>query len=329
MNLLVKTKFGSHLYGTDTPTSDIDIKGVYLPEARDILLQRVKDNVNTQTKVDKHARNSADDVDMEVFSLQEYLRLLMEGQTVAIDMLFTPSDFYLMESSPEWRQVLEHKEKFVHSGSSAFAGYCKTQSNKYCLKGTRLSTVRGALELVGKLYDSGSGYQRLSDFEKQMAEFNEGKEFANFVDCKGPKEGTFTKHWEVCNRKIPFHATVKYTHERLSDVVNEYGDRAKKAEENAGKDWKALSHAVRVCQEAIELMNTGKVTFPRPEADLLLQIKKGEMEYDLVAALIEKGLAELEVATANSTMRKKPDSEFADDLVVQAYGDVVRKQLLR
>jgi predicted nucleotidyltransferase len=41
MELLVEMRYGSHLYGTDTPQSDIDLKSVYLPEARDILLQRV------------------------------------------------------------------------------------------------------------------------------------------------------------------------------------------------------------------------------------------------------------------------------------------------
>jgi predicted nucleotidyltransferase len=41
MDLIVEMRFGSHLYGTDTPESDLDLKGVYLPEARDILLRRV------------------------------------------------------------------------------------------------------------------------------------------------------------------------------------------------------------------------------------------------------------------------------------------------
>jgi predicted nucleotidyltransferase len=45
MDLVVEMRFGSHLYGTDTPDSDVDLKGVYLPEARDILLQRIVPSV--------------------------------------------------------------------------------------------------------------------------------------------------------------------------------------------------------------------------------------------------------------------------------------------
>jgi predicted nucleotidyltransferase len=40
MELIVNMRFGFHLYGIDMPDSDLDLKGVYLPEAHDILLQR-------------------------------------------------------------------------------------------------------------------------------------------------------------------------------------------------------------------------------------------------------------------------------------------------
>jgi predicted nucleotidyltransferase len=46
MDLIVAMRFGSHLYGTATPQSDLDYKAVYLPEARDILVQRVQSTVS-------------------------------------------------------------------------------------------------------------------------------------------------------------------------------------------------------------------------------------------------------------------------------------------
>jgi predicted nucleotidyltransferase len=42
MDIIVELRFGSHLYGTATAQSDIDYKAVYIPSARDILLQRVR-----------------------------------------------------------------------------------------------------------------------------------------------------------------------------------------------------------------------------------------------------------------------------------------------
>lgn len=39
MRKIVTIQFGSHLYGTSTPASDLDIKSVYVPNARSIALQ--------------------------------------------------------------------------------------------------------------------------------------------------------------------------------------------------------------------------------------------------------------------------------------------------
>jgi hypothetical protein len=94
---------------------------------------------------------------------------------------------------------------------------------------------------------------------------------------------------------------------------------ALKAEKNEGIDWKALSHAVRVASEAIELLNTGKITFPRPDKDLLLAIKTGAMEYKEVEKIIEQGLIDLEIAQEKSILRSEPDWKKADELVYNLH----------
>ena len=41
MNLIVKMVFGSHLYGTNTPQSDKDFKGVFMPTNEQIYLGKI------------------------------------------------------------------------------------------------------------------------------------------------------------------------------------------------------------------------------------------------------------------------------------------------
>lgn len=101
MTTLVEIKFGSHLYGTSTPASDLDLKAVHLPTARELLLQQVKGVRNDGTKADNTRRNTADDVDRESYALQKYLGLAAEGQTVALDMLFAPGPIYLCDPSTQ------------------------------------------------------------------------------------------------------------------------------------------------------------------------------------------------------------------------------------
>jgi hypothetical protein len=148
--LIVKMQFGSHVYGTNLPTSDLDFKGVYVPTADDILLQRVKASRAHSTKEDRHVRNSAEDVDFEIFSLQQFFNLLLAGQTVQVSMLFTPQR-WIVEQTELWDLIRSQKDKWLHSGVAAFAGYCRQQANKYGIKGSRVSAAAAAVDTFSRI----------------------------------------------------------------------------------------------------------------------------------------------------------------------------------
>ena len=46
MKTIMKGYFGSHLYGTSTPESDVDFKEIYVPHARDVLTGNVKEHMS-------------------------------------------------------------------------------------------------------------------------------------------------------------------------------------------------------------------------------------------------------------------------------------------
>jgi predicted nucleotidyltransferase len=138
---LVRMQFGSHVYGTNVPTSDLDFKAVHVPAAEDILLQRAKPAISVSTKEDSTQKNVAGDTDSESFALQKYLAMLLEGQTVALTMLFVPNR-WIIEQSSEWAGIREQKDRWLHRGVSAFAGYCRQQANKYGIKGSRVAATR-------------------------------------------------------------------------------------------------------------------------------------------------------------------------------------------
>lgn len=314
INYLVKMRFGSHVYGTSLPTSDTDIKGVYVPNAREILLQQVKGTLHSATKEDANARNTAQDVDTEVFSLQQYLRLLCEGQTVALDMLFTPREFYLNVPASAWHfDILGNRERFLHRGTSAFIGYCLKQAAKYGIKGSRMGAVRGILNLLALFPEQ----DRLEDHEATLQEACAVQEFSAIVD--GPTE----RFLEVCQRKVGLKCSVKHAKAVFQKVFDKYGERSLQAEMNEGIDWKALMHAVRVLGQAKELLLTGYITFPRPDADFLLKIRKGELSYREVAEMIEAGVQELAVIRDRSILPERPDTDFVDDLVMRVYSEVI------
>jgi hypothetical protein len=114
-------------------------------------------------------------------------------------------------------------------------------------------------------------------------------------------------------------ATVKEAANIYQKASEFYGKRVRLAQQMGGQDWKAMSHAVRIVREAEELLLGGKITFPRPEAKLLLQIRKGELPHGKVLELIETGLEIVELARLATDLPEQPDYDYADQLVASCY----------
>lgn len=322
MRTIVRIKFGSHLYGTSTPASDLDYKAVYVPCARDILLQRVKGSISAKRPKAEGEKNLAGEVDEERYSLQRYLGLAAEGQTVALDVLFAPEWSMVSAPSPEWLEIIRNRHRLITKRSVAFIGYCRQQANKYGIKGSRVAASRRALALLNDGLERYGTVAKLEVMREQITAATSGAEHMALVDIEVP--GRTVTHWDVCNRKMPFTSSIKTARDIMQKLVDEYGARALLAEKNEGMDWKALSHAVRVGRQAIELLETGHVTFPLPYADHILKIKKGELPYQPVAEEIENLLAKVEEAAARSALPPDADTAWIEDFVFDVYRREIR-----
>lgn len=327
-NIFFKSQFGSQIYGTSVPTSDKDYKGLMLPKFKDIILQRAPKTFNENTN-NTNTKNTKDDVDFEVYALHYWLKLFQDGQTVCYDMLFTPPKF-IIQNDPIWFELVKNKDRLINSKITAFAGYCQSQAAKYSLKGSNLSAYRSATDFFTKQ----SPNLRLRDIRHNIVDqlinvsalesnYNEKQEqLIKFVtlDTKasGPEE-----YLQVGPKtKVPMTAKCSLAADIFKTQFDKYGERAKLAETNQGVDWKALMHAVRICEEAKELLLTGKITFPRPEKDLLLQIRKGELAYAKVADIIVNGLDELQAAKLKTKLRSEPDKEWIENFLFNIYGSL-------
>lgn len=331
MRTIVHLRFGSHLYGTATPASDLDYKAVFVPTTRDILLRRGRDTVGThRPKAAEGEKNVAGEVDEEAYSLQRYLALVAEGQTVALDVLFAPRWAVTTDPLPEWDEIVRNRYRLLTRRSAAFLGYCRQQANKYGIKGSRVAAAREAFKLLGRELIMRGTTAKLLECEPQIANLVAAHEHMSLIEIEGATDVNgarrSVRHWEVCNRKMPLTQTIKSAHEVMRRIVDEYGHRARQAASNQGVDWKALSHAVRVGRQAIELLDTGFVTFPRPEAAHLVAIKTGTLPYQAVAEEIEGLLTETKVAAARSNLPDTPDLAWVDEFVAQVHLDQVRRE---
>jgi hypothetical protein len=322
---LVEIKFGSHLYGTSTPASDLDYKAVFVPPASDILLQRVKATITNKRPKQPFEKNAAGDIDQESYALHRYLSLLAEGQTVALDMLFAPECAMSSAPSAIWSEMVANRHRLLSRRAASFIGYCRTQANKYGIKGSRVHAVRNIVEWFDGAIAKYGHLAKLEVAAGTLPAFITDKKLDHtaIIHIDHPSRPEPIPHLECCNRKAPFFTSLKDTRAIYARLLDEYGARALMAERNEGVDWKALSHAVRVGGEALELMSTGWITFPLPNAEHVLSIKRGELPYAAVAEEIEDLLERVEAAQATSILPDAPDQTFIDDIVRNTYQDEV------
>lgn len=104
-SFLCKFNGGSHLYGLNTPSSDLDERGVYVNTSLSDLLGLTKcESVVIQNEKE----------DKSYTELRHFLRLLKNGNTQALEALWAPSNSF-NELTDEWKMVQEFKLEFTDS----------------------------------------------------------------------------------------------------------------------------------------------------------------------------------------------------------------------
>lgn len=304
MKVLVKMIFGSHLYGTNTEKSDMDYKGIYLPSIEDCVLDKVQKTYNESTSNDR-VKNTVQDVDYELYSLQHFIKLACAGETVAIDMLHTP-DKLLIEKTPVWESMQSNRSMFYSKNMNAFIGYARSQAKRYSVKGERLQLAEDCLKCL-------ETYPEMDKLKKYFvylvslgALLTERDRFGNkFIDING--------------RLFSETVNVKYTKEKIKEIIKDYGHRAQKAKEAGGIDWKAISHAVRVTLEIEEIIKTRNLVFPLKEKEFVLDIKQGRHTIEQVMAWLDEKIYFVEQETMKSDLPEKVNMKYWEDFIVRQY----------
>ena len=297
LTILSKIKFGSHLYGTSTPNSDTDYKGIYLPTRRDVILQSIKKSVNFNSNKD-NIKNSNNDIDEEYYSLHYFIKLALDGQTVAVDLLHS-NDFVI--SSYIWDHIKDNRKKFYSKNLYSFVGYAKGQADKYGIKGSRM----GSLEEVINVLKNLDSKKRLSEIEHEIPKLDYVEITEEFLI--------------VNNRKFDWTTTIDYVLKILEKIYQNYGTRTRDAKDNKGIDWKAISHAFRAIYQVEKIIDTGDLKFPLKDREYLKEIKSGKLNFLDVSEKLESATNLVIDKLNNSNLPEYPDVEYWNDYIVDIY----------
>lgn len=303
MTPLVKLISGSRLYGTNVSGSDTDFRGVYLSPLRDCLLNRVKDTVTDATEEDTQS-----------FSLQYFLQLASQGQSIAIEMLSAPDGAVVIQSAA-WMRLRAERKRFYTRNIHSFLGFAKSQSGKYSSRAERLNEVEAIFEVFKRGRKKSIEDIRLSEI------WDELPESTNAIKGTNPRNTNADKRaYIVCGRELQSSVTIWHAAQVIQTIRDGYGERVRNAKDG-NIDWKSLAHAFRVSMQAEEIVETGDLIYPLKQADYLRSMRLGQIDFisNGLDQKLDDLIAEVQVKMDASSLPERVDQAWVDQLILDIY----------
>ncbi len=298
--LIVLSIAGSQMYGTNTPASDKDFLGIYMPTREQLFL-------NNYPKQASYPKSSG--LDLQVWSIHYFLKLACQGETMAIDLLHAPDECIVAVDEDVWPELVENRKRFYTKQMKAFVSYARKQAAKYGIKGTRIEALEKVVKFLNE-YQGVVEYEpwKLRDCWEQLPK----GEHIHFLDTEP------YKMYQVCGKKFQETVKVDYAKEHLQKSLTEYGKRAMLARDNQGIDWKAISHALRASDQVYDILRFGDYEYPLRTAAFLRNVKLGKFDFQtVVQPVLEEGMNDVEKLMETTDLPEKVDIKFWNDWLIE------------
>jgi predicted nucleotidyltransferase len=287
---------GSHLYGTSLPESDRDVRGIFIPTEEFYLgfLEKVE-------QVESH------EPDETYWEISKFFKLCLDNNPNILELLFIP-DSFVLETTPEWQEIIKYRDMFLSTKCKhTFSGYAVSQLHR--IKQHR-EWLLNPPKKQPERKDFGLPNTNIIHRD-QINAFNE------LLHSETPIELS-DNALEILQREKAYINASKYWTQYQEWGRNRNPARAS-LELKYGFDCKHAGHLVRLIGEGRELLQTGFITFPRPNAKELLAIRQGKYSYKELMELIggEENGIDNQLSSIDSGLPHNPDRKSADILCRQ------------
>lgn len=307
IKVIMKSVYGSHLYGTSTPTSDMDYKQIHMNPTDLILIGKDKGCFNQNTN--NSGRNTKDDVDFESKELRTFITDALSGQSYTQDLLYTPQHL-ILETSDIWEEIISLKHKLVTSNVKPLLGYINSQSAKYSNKGVKYNELKEVISIVESINikdtirDSIHFLGDLNRFkhfkyEYKMLNAVNGENYFFGPDFSAPS----TRQWDEV---LPV----------LKKKFETFGRRVEDAAENNGLDLKAYYHCLRLIDQLEQYLLKGSIELPSPRVQDLKDIRAGKYGREHIEEWIS---SEIDRVLKIPNELPEPDYDFWNNWLLDKY----------
>jgi len=308
---------GSKLHGTDTPCSDTDLKGIFIPSLEDMILG--KDHSVLELKSNTKTRNDNNDIDITLFSIKEFLRILNRGDINAIELLLSMKSEYWIVKTDQSNEIEKNIQNLIVNKVMAFTNFAMQQAVKYTVKGERLKEIEDIYIFIkSKLEEQDTRRKRerlkVDDILEPIRVHLKENDY-KYISLVNKKEGIYLSVLESLHN---VRNSVTNTLKIMNGKLSAYGSRVQKIKESkTGVENKSIAHAVRAVLEGIELQKTGLIIFPLKDKDLLKRIKLGEVDINETSNFLENKYEELIKEAEQSSLPQTLNVPFLDTLALK------------
>ena len=305
-NKMLEYMVGSKLYGTDTPTSDTDYSGVFMPNDDMVFGFERAEEVDLGVKSKREdGKNDENAVDRIVYELRKFVKLALENNPNILEQLFVNKK-NLVFSNEYGNELLRNAYLFPHKGlKEKFLGYAFSQKHKMVIRTDNYHALENANEWLEE------NVKTVEDSKKLLVEILDKR--LPFMSVKGDNilmgDLNFQRHFML--RKVK-----KMIAERLSKATNR-----KDLLTRHGYDTKFASHLVRLMLEGKELLSTGRLEFPLRYAQTILDVKLGKWKMTEVLEYAEELEQNVVDAVELSALPKRPRYNEVQELVKRLLKD--------
>lgn len=251
---------GSHAYGTNTETSDLDIRGCALNR---------KDEILSNSKFEQFVNT---DTDTTIYAFNKLLYLLGNCNPNTIEMLGLKPEHYLY-IHPIGQELLDNKKLFLSKRAiQSFGGYANAQLRRLDNKAARMvGQEQRERHVLNSILNASY------DFKRKYAEF-EDDQLKLYIDKSQQEEFDSEIFMDVHLTHYPLR-DYKAMWSEMNNIVKDYSKIGKRNQHAIEHDklGKHMMHLVRLYLMCLDILEKGEiVTFRERDHDMLMDIRNGK-----------------------------------------------------
>ncbi|MBF9224368.1 DNA polymerase beta superfamily protein [Hymenobacter ruricola] len=337
--ILFEAISGSRAYGTNLPHSDTDLKGVFvLPEGQFFGLDYVPQVANETN-------------DEVFYELRRFVELLLKNNPTVLELLGTPPDCVVYQHPLFGQfQAVDFLSRLCRQSFAEYAvaqirkakglnkkiNHPEPPARKSVLDFCYVTAGAGAQPVATWLARHGweaaqcglANVPHLTDLYALFVDDTPARAYGYRGLVRDPETSQDVLLSAVPKGEEPV-AYLSFNRNGYSTycrVFREYWEWVDKrnaeryqntVQHGKNYDAKNMLHVFRLLQMAEEIARTGQLHVRRPNRDFLLQIRRGEFEYQYLVAEAETLVERVEAAFATSALPEGPDKAAAEQLLRQ------------